>query len=260
MWAYLHILKWLRHLQHCNLLLFVCLFVECDSSPAKSINLQESLEHSMNPVLQKVRYQCLDKGEAPESMHDGIHYLKGPSHHWVLSWIDSRKSSIGGYVQSLMLFSHIFLGLPRPFIVVCNNVLEMVLCLDTYYSYPENFPFCILCRTGCSGLLCHWWSATHIYSWSFSHLFWSSPCAGPASISAIQYFRSCAMFSVSWCFFMSPCMLSLHLFFGRPPRYLLMVYFAHTLICECNTLILFSERSVPLYLTSQSIPVMICMF
>ena len=32
----------------------------------------------------------------------------------------------------------------------------------------------------------------------------------------IQYFRLCAMFSVSWHFFMSPCMLSFHLFFGRP--------------------------------------------
>ena len=35
-------------------------------------------------------------------------------------------------------------------------------------------------------------------------------------ISVIQYFRSCAMSSVSWYFFMSPCMLSLHHFFGRP--------------------------------------------
>ena len=32
----------------------------------------------------------------------------------------------------------------------------------------------------------------------------------------IQYYRICAMSSVSWYFFMSPFMLSLHLFFGRP--------------------------------------------
>ena len=32
----------------------------------------------------------------------------------------------------------------------------------------------------------------------------------------IQYFRYCAMSSVSWYFFMSRCMLSLHLFFVRP--------------------------------------------
>ena len=32
----------------------------------------------------------------------------------------------------------------------------------------------------------------------------------------IQYFRSCAVSSISLYFFMSPCMLSLHLFFGRP--------------------------------------------
>ena len=49
-----------------------------------------------------------------------------------------------------------------------------------------------------------------------SHLSWPSPCAGPASIWVIQYFRSCAMSSVSRYFFMSPCMLSLHLFLGRP--------------------------------------------
>ena len=48
------------------------------------------------------------------------------------------------------------------------------------------------------------------------HLSWPSPCAGPASIWVIQYFRSCAMSSVSWYFLMSPCMLSLHLFLGRP--------------------------------------------
>ena len=47
----------------------------------------------------------------------------------------------------------------------------------------------------------------------FSHLSWPSPCAEPAIISFIQYFRCCAMSSVSWYFFMSPCMLSLHLFF-----------------------------------------------
>ena len=53
-------------------------------------------------------------------------------------------------------------------------------------------------------------------SFSPSHLSWPSPCAGPASIWVIQYFRSCAMSSVSRYFFMSPCMLSLHLFLGRP--------------------------------------------
>ena len=51
-----------------------------------------------------------------------------------------------------------------------------------------------------------------------SQLSWPSPCTGPASILVIQYFRSCVMSSVSWYFFMSPCrcMLSLHLFLGRP--------------------------------------------
>ena len=49
-----------------------------------------------------------------------------------------------------------------------------------------------------------------------SHLSWQSPCTWPASILVIQYFRYCAMSSVSWYFFMSPCMLSLHLFLGRP--------------------------------------------
>ena len=39
---------------------------------------------------------------------------------------------------------------------------------------------------------------------------------GPASILVIQYFRYCAMYSVTWYFFRSPCMLSLHLFFSRP--------------------------------------------
>ena len=48
------------------------------------------------------------------------------------------------------------------------------------------------------------------------HLSWPSPCAGPANNLVIQYFRYCAMSSVSWYFFTSPCMLSLHLFFGRP--------------------------------------------
>ena len=51
---------------------------------------------------------------------------------------------------------------------------------------------------------------------TFSHLSLPSPCTGPASILVIQYFRSCAMSSVSRYFFMSPCMLSLHLFLGRP--------------------------------------------
>ena len=36
----------------------------------------------------------------------------------------------------------------------------------------------------------------------------------------IQYFRSCAMSSVSWYFFMSPCMLSQYLFSGRPLLFL----------------------------------------
>ena len=49
-----------------------------------------------------------------------------------------------------------------------------------------------------------------------SHLSWPSPCTGPAIILVIQYFRYCAMSSVSWYFFMSPGMLSLHLFLGRP--------------------------------------------
>ena len=35
-------------------------------------------------------------------------------------------------------------------------------------------------------------------------------------MSVIQYFRSCAMSSASWYFFVSSFMLSLHLFFGRP--------------------------------------------
>ena len=43
----------------------------------------------------------------------------------------------------------------------------------------------------------------------------SSFLATPSS-AVIQYFRSCTMSSVSWYFFMSPFMLSLHLFFGRP--------------------------------------------
>ena len=38
----------------------------------------------------------------------------------------------------------------------------------------------------------------------------------PAIILVVQYFRSCSMYSVSWYFFMSPCMLPLHLFFCRP--------------------------------------------
>ena len=54
------------------------------------------------------------------------------------------------------------------------------------------------------------------FFFSPSPLSWPTPCAGPASILVIQYFRSCAMSSVSWYFFMSPCMLSLNLFFGRP--------------------------------------------
>ena len=48
------------------------------------------------------------------------------------------------------------------------------------------------------------------------HLYWPSPCAGPASIFVIQYFWYCVMSSVSWYFFMSPFTLSLHLFSGRP--------------------------------------------
>ena len=42
------------------------------------------------------------------------------------------------------------------------------------------------------------------------------PCAGPAIILVIQYSRSCAMSSISRYFFMSPFMLSLHLFFSQP--------------------------------------------
>ena len=42
----------------------------------------------------------------------------------------------------------------------------------------------------------------HIYH--LSHLSCPSPCAGPASISVIQYFRHCAMSSVGRHFFMSP--------------------------------------------------------
>ena len=53
-----------------------------------------------------------------------------------------------------------------------------------------------------------------------SHLsltFLSLHRAGPAGqYLVIQYFRYCAMYSASWYFFMSPCMLPLHLFFGRP--------------------------------------------
>ena len=45
-----------------------------------------------------------------------------------------------------------------------------------------------------------------------SHLFLPSPCAEPASIWVIQ----CFLYCVSWNFFMSPLILSLHLFFGRP--------------------------------------------
>ena len=43
-----------------------------------------------------------------------------------------------------------------------------------------------------------------MYFSHLSHLSWSSPCAGPASFFVIQYFRSCAMSSVSWYFLMSP--------------------------------------------------------
>ena len=42
--------------------------------------------------------------------------------------------------------------------------------------------------------------------------FLDHPYSGPAD----QYFRYCAMPSVSWYFFMSPFQVSLHLFFGRP--------------------------------------------
>ena len=68
------------------------------------------------------------------------------------------------------------------------------------------------------------------------HLSWPSPCAGPAIVFVIQYFRSCAMSSVSWYFFMSLCMLSLHLFFGRPLLLLPETYsfsdFAHMWVCS----------------------------
>ena len=47
----------------------------------------------------------------------------------------------------------------------------------------------------------------------FSHLSWPSPCAGPASIFVIQYFRYC-VFSQLVLLHVYLLTLSLHLFFG----------------------------------------------
>ena len=58
-----------------------------------------------------------------------------------------------------------------------------------------------------------YWYSLDIDPRPIFHLSWPSPCAGPAIIWVIQYFRSCAMSSVSWYFFMSPFMLCLHLCF-----------------------------------------------
>ena len=67
----------------------------------------------------------------------------------------------------------------------------------------------------------------------------SFKCAGPASILVIHCFRYCAMSSVSWYFFISPFMLSLHkyyLFFGRTllflPETSSLCDFAQTWLCS----------------------------
>ena len=66
--------------------------------------------------------------------------------HWVRSCAESRRSSTASHVQSLMLSSHIFLGLPlhrfsstEPW----NNSLEMMLCLKMcpYHSISTFFSF-----------------------------------------------------------------------------------------------------------------------
>ena len=106
--------------------------------------------------------------------------------------------------------------------VASHNMCSLCLSLCRRFSciIPDSsrYSFVIyeFLRTSVLGFLVmsinkNWINISHL-----SHLSWPSPCAGPASIWVIQYFRSCAMSSVSRYFFMSPCMLSLHLFFGRP--------------------------------------------
>ena len=68
-------------------------------------------------------------------------------------------SSTDSRAQSLMLSSHIFLGVLRILfisIVLCNNPLEMLLCLQMW-PYRNHFLFFIPCRSG------YWEPAKSLY-------------------------------------------------------------------------------------------------
>ena len=57
-------------------------------------------------------------------------------------------------VQSLMIFSHIFLSIPPsslPFNCALQQSLEMLLCLETW-PHDNSFLFFFLCRTVFGGL------------------------------------------------------------------------------------------------------------
>ena len=105
-----------------------------------------------------------------------------------------------------------------------SSIFDLVPCLQSVgisSCLPVCCPSISLCRAGqyfshpVFSILCHVFSQS-VFLHVFLYVVPPSPCAGPASISVIQYFRSCAMSSVSRYFFMSFFMLFLRLFFGRP--------------------------------------------
>ena len=106
-------------------------------------------------------------------------------------------SSTDSRAQSLMLSSHIFLGVLRILfisIVLCNNPLEMLLCLQMW-PYRNHFLFFIPCRSG------YWEPAKSLYC--MQHFFFlmlsvsdvqDSP--NPLHVKGV-YYTLCSLRSVS---------------------------------------------------------------
>ena len=139
-------------------------------------------------------------------------------------WSCAMSSVSRYFFMSSCMLSLQLLVQGRP-VFQSSSIFDLVPCLQSVgisSCLPVCCPSSSLCRAGhyfshpVFSILCHVFSQS-VFLHVFLYVVPPAPCAGPAIISVIQYFRSCAMSSVSRYFFMSSCMLSLQLLVqGRP--------------------------------------------